>query len=149
MEHLESRCLILVDFVASLPVDAKVCQLVSHLCCNPVSCSFERRMFLMFIQVPYPGSILVITTLTFWKDLYFSYTDFSIPCISWAHSCKTQVILISMCVQDPRLSPAQKAEVEAEVEAEVCVTTFFTIQLSNLKMYNCTNAKKKANWYMY
>lgn len=104
------------------------------------SCSFKSF---------YPGSILVITTLTFWKDLYFSYTDFSIPCISWAHSCKTQVILISMCVQDPRLSPAQKAEVEAEVEAEVCVTTFFTIQLSNLKMYNCTNAKKKANWYMY
>lgn len=58
-----------------------------------------------------------------------------------------------MYVQDPRLSPAQKAEVEAEVEAEVCVTTFLTVQLSNLKMYNCTvkasNVKQKSNWNMY
>lgn len=45
---------------------------------------------------------------------------------------------MSLYVQDPRLSPAQKAEVEAEVEAEVCVTPFFTIQLFNLKLYNCT-----------
>ena len=73
MEHLESCCLILeVDFVASLPADAKVCQLASHLCCHPVSCFFERRMCLMFIKSFYPGSILAITTLTFSKDLYFS-----------------------------------------------------------------------------
>ena len=124
------------------------------ICVVILSCvPLKGECFLCSLKSFYPGSILVITTLTFWKDLYFSYTDFSIPCISWAYSCKTQVILISMYVQDPRLSPAQKAEVEAEVEAEVCVTTFFTIQLSNLKMYNCTfsasNAKQKANWYMF